>query len=239
MARRRKRHDADPSKAVGYIRVSTDEQALGPEAQREALNAWCERHDARLCAIFEDIGVSGGAPLEKRPGLNAALDALALEGAGVLLVAKRDRLARDIVIAAVVERLVERGGARVLSADGTGNGDGPEHQLMRNLIMAFASYERALIGARTRAALRVKKAKGKRVGAIPYGYRLAEDGETLKPDPTEQTVVGIVKSMRKKGGSLRAIADELTRRAFATRTGGYWHVQTISNIARADLVETA
>jgi DNA invertase Pin-like site-specific DNA recombinase len=92
MARRRKR-DADPSLAVGYVRVSTDEQALGPEAQREALEGWCERHGARLCATFEDIGVSGGTPLEKRTGLNVALDALAEHGAGVFLVAKRDRLA--------------------------------------------------------------------------------------------------------------------------------------------------
>jgi len=153
-----------------------------------------------------------------------------VEGAGVLLVAKRDRLVRDVIIGAMVERLAERQGAKVLAADGTGNGDGPEHQLMRNMINSFAQYERALIGARTRAALAVKKAARKRVGGIPYGMRLAADGESLVPDPTEQTVIRIVKAMRKKGGTLRAIADELTRRAIATRTGGYWHVQTISNI---------
>ena len=157
MARRRLKRDTDPKKAIGYIRVSTDEQALGPDAQRAALNAWCERHDARLGAIYEDIGVSGASPLEKRPGLNDALDALVLEGAGVLLVAKRDRLARDVVIAAVVERMAQRVGARLLSADGTGNGDGPEDQLMRHLLSAFSEYERLLIGARTRAALRVRK----------------------------------------------------------------------------------
>jgi DNA invertase Pin-like site-specific DNA recombinase len=230
MARRRKK-DADPSLAVGYVRVSTDEQALGPEAQREALNAWCEAHDCRLCATFEDIGVSGGTPVEKRPGLNLALDALSEHGAGVLLVAKRDRLARDVVVGAVAERLAERLGARILSADGTGNGDGPEAQLMRHLIDCFASYERALIGARTKAALRVKKAKGQRVGAIPYGYRLAKDGQNLEPDPVEQKVVKLVRRLRAKGKSLRAIAETLTRRGFKTRTGGYWHVQTVSNIA--------
>jgi len=66
VAKRRRKRDADPDKVIGYIRVSTDEQALGPEAQREALNAWCEAHGARLCAVFEDIGVSGAIPLEKR-----------------------------------------------------------------------------------------------------------------------------------------------------------------------------
>jgi DNA invertase Pin-like site-specific DNA recombinase len=211
MARRRKR-DADPSLAVGYIRVSTDEQALGPEAQREALQAWCERHGARLCATFEDIGVSGGTPLEKRTGLNVALDALAEHGAGVFLVAKRDRLARDVVVGALVERLAERVGARVVDS--------------------FAAYERRLIGARTKAALRVKKSRGERVGAIPYGHRLAKDGQNLEPDPQEQKVVKLVRRLRAKGKSLRYIADTLTRRGFETRTGGYWHVQTVSNIAR-------
>ena len=82
MARRRKK-EADPSLAVGYVRVSTDEQALGPIAQREALQAWCEAHGCRLCATFEDIGVSGGTGLERRPGLNLALDALAALWSGI------------------------------------------------------------------------------------------------------------------------------------------------------------
>ncbi len=95
MAARRRRRDTDPKKVVGYVRVSTDEQALGPEAQKTALEAWCKAHEAVLISVCEDIGISGAAPLEKRPGLNQALDTLTLEGAGVLLVAKRDRLARD------------------------------------------------------------------------------------------------------------------------------------------------
>jgi len=230
MARRRRKRDADPKKVVGYVRVSTDEQALGPEAQRDALRGWCESQKAVLVAVYEDIGVSGATPLEKRPGLAEAIDRLAEENAGVLLVAKRDRLARDVVVGAVVERLVEREGARVLAADGTGNGDGPEHQLMRNLINAFAEYERMVIGARTRAALRVKKAKGLRVGAIPYGQRLGEDGQSLEPDPREQEVIRLVKRLRKQGKSLRAIGEALTVKGHETRTGGYWHVQTLSNI---------
>jgi DNA invertase Pin-like site-specific DNA recombinase len=139
MPRRRRKRDPDPKKAIGYIRVSTDEQMLGLGCQRDAIEAWCARHDAELVAVHEDIGVSGATPLEKRPGLTDALDGLVVDGAGVLLVAKRDRLARDLIIGAVVERMAERAGARVLSADEVGNGEGPEHQLMRNLLMSFAT----------------------------------------------------------------------------------------------------
>jgi DNA invertase Pin-like site-specific DNA recombinase len=137
MATRRKKRRADPKVVVGYIRVSTDEQALGPEAKLQAIQSWCDAEGATLTAVHDDIGVSGGTPVEKRPGLNLALDALTEHGAGVLLVAKRDRPARDVVIGAVAERLVERLGARVLGTDGTG--DGPEQQLMRHLINASPS----------------------------------------------------------------------------------------------------
>lgn len=72
----------------------------------------------------------------------------------------RDRLARDVLTAAFVDRLCERAGARVDQADGTGNGTGPEAQFLRSVSDAFAAYERALIRARMKAALAVKKAKG-------------------------------------------------------------------------------
>ena len=82
MAGRRRKVPADQKLVVGYVRVSTDEQALGPEAQREAIESWCSREAAELVAVFADLGVSGGTPVEKRPGLNRALDAINREGAG-------------------------------------------------------------------------------------------------------------------------------------------------------------
>ena len=60
-------------------------------------------------------------------------------------------------------------GAKVVAADGVGNGDQPENLLMRRMVDAFAGFERRVIGARTKAALAVKKARGERVGGIPYG----------------------------------------------------------------------
>jgi len=239
MPKTRRKRAADPRKVVGYVRVSTDEQTLGPEAQKDAIRGWCGANGAVLVAVHEDLGVSGATPVEKRPGLNLALDALAREGAGVLLVAKRDRLARDVLVGAVSERMVERLGARVLSADGAGNGEGPENQLMRHLIGCFAAYERALIGARTKAALRVKKLRGERVGAVPLGYRLSANPAMLEPDPREQEAIALIRELRETGLSLRAIDRELRGRGFTSRTGRPWHVQTLANILRTDAVGVA
>lgn len=73
---------------IGYVRVSTDDQTLSAEAQRHRLHEWCNIQGLELVAIYEDVGVSGGLPLEKRPGILDALNALK---PGMTLVAtKRD-----------------------------------------------------------------------------------------------------------------------------------------------------
>src|SRR5208283_2155434 len=129
-----------------------------------------------------DQGVCSVTPIDGRPGLVAALAALREHGAGVLVVAKRDRIARDVVLTAGVERAAAQSGAAVVSAAGEGNGDAPADAFMRTVIDGAAAYERALIRARTKAALAAKTAKGERAGEIPYGYRLAADGTHLCAD---------------------------------------------------------
>lgn len=226
---RRRNRTAEPHRVVGYVRVSTDEQALGPEAQRLALSRWCAANGSELVAVLEDLGVSGGLELHKRPGLLAALDALRDHHATVLLVAKRDRLARDVMVAAMLGRLAEKAGAQVLSADGTGNGDGPEELLMRNIVNAFAEYERALIRARTRAAMAVKGSKGERTGEVPFGYRLAVDGVRLEALPAEQSIIAAVRQLRREGLSIRAIAARLNAQGIAAR-GTRWHATSIARL---------
>jgi len=218
-----------PAFVVGYIRVSTDDQHLGPRAQRKTLERWCVANEACLVAVFEDRGVSGGTGLEKRPGLLKALDALATHGAAVLLVAKRDRLARDVVVAAMVERLVERDGSRIQSADGNGNGRGPEAMLMRGIVDLFAQYERAVIRARTCQALAVKRGKGERIGQVPLGFRLADDGTQLVVDPEEDRVVALVHELRTGGLSIRGIADQLNADSVPAR-GRKWYPTTIARL---------
>ncbi len=117
---------------------------LGPEAQRAALLRWAEARGLQLVAVHEDRGVSGAAPLDRRPGLLSALDSLEQHGAAYLVAAKRDRFARDVILAAQLERLVERQHGRLVSADGAGEGDSPEAELMRRILDAFGAFEREL-----------------------------------------------------------------------------------------------
>ena len=216
---------------IAYLRVSTDQQAesgAGLDAQLDA----CTKAAGTLAAVFRDEGVSGKAGLEKRPALLEAI--AALKRGDVLLVAKRDRLGRDPLVVAMIESAVTRKGARIQSAAGEGtDSDSPADVLMRRMVDAFAEYERLIIGARTKAALQAKKARGERTGSVPYGYRLADDGKQLAPDETEQEILRVVRLLREGGATYRAIAQELTTRGHTPRMGTAWHPQTIKNIAGA------
>jgi DNA invertase Pin-like site-specific DNA recombinase len=221
-------------RAVIYRRVSTDEQAesgLGLEAQLAACQATAARMAWEIVTIPED-SMSGGLPLEKRTIL---LDALAeLDRGDVLLVAKRDRLSRgDIMTTAMIEAAVKRAGARIVSAAGEGTeSDDPASVLMRRIIDAFGEYERLLIKARTRAALKAKKARGERYGQVPYGRRLADDGIRLEPDQAEAETVELIVALRAAKMPLRAIASELDRRAVPTKSGRPWKHSTVHDVLK-------
>jgi site-specific DNA recombinase len=194
--------------AVAYLRVSTEDQKLGPEAQRAAIDAWGAREHVLVASWHGDDGVSGGSELDARPGLLGALESVRESGAGVLVVAKRDRLARDVYVAATLERAVRAAGARIACADGVANGDTPADAFLRTILDGAAEYERGLIRARTKAALAAKRARGERVGAIPFGYRIGDDGRTLEIESCEQAVIARVREMRGSGLSLRAIVQQ-------------------------------
>lgn len=234
---RRRAKPADATKAVAYVRMSTDRQDLSPDAQRAAIERWASAQGVTVVAWHDDLGVSGGTPLEERPGLLAAIDALDTHNAGVLVVAKRDRLARDVLTAALVERLCERKGARIQTADGAGNESGPEGALMRTLLDAFAAYERALIRARTKGALAVLKAKGRRTGGVPMGSVVDGEGR-LGVNELERVAVERSRTLRAEGKSLRAIAAALHAEGHRPR-GRRWHIQTIARLVASDGVHSA
>ena len=214
-----------------YLRVSTAGQAesgAGLAAQEDA----CRRLAGTLDGVYQDAGVSGSIGLERRPGLLAAITHL---GKGdVLLVAKRDRLGRDPLVLAMIEAACTRKGARIISVAGEGtDSDAPSAILMRRLIDAFSEYERLIIGARTKAALGAKRARGERTGGIPYGFRLAPEGKRLETDEREQDTLALVQELRAGGASLRAIGRELTARGLRPRGGSGWHPQTVNNLTQA------
>lgn len=217
-------------KAILYCRVSTDKQELSPEAQAAACRVWAERSAVAVAAVHTDTDISGSKGLEDRPALLAAISEL---GAGdILLVAKRDRLARgDVLLMAMIEAAVARKKARIVSAAGEGTeSDDPSAILMRRMVDAFAEYERMIIRARTKAAMKVKKARGELVGKVPWGSRLQADGVHLEPDPREAELVATAKELKAAGYTGGEIRRLLNEKGFRNREGRPLHPQSIANI---------
>lgn len=232
MVTRKKTPKTDPTKAVAYLRVSTEDQHLGPEAQEHAIREWAGKQGITLVAIHTDKGVSGTAPVDRRPGLLAAITDLQGFAAGQLVVAKIDRIARDTFVHAIVNNLVNQVGARITSADGIGDGDGPEAVMRKGLEILFSQYERAKIAMRTSAALQAKRMRGERAGELPFGFSIAEDGKTLVPVPDEQEALTMAKKLKAEGMALRTIAAQLAAHGHRPR-GKYWHPQTIARMVAA------
>lgn len=136
-----------------------------------------------------------------------------------VLVSRRDRLARDVVIEALEIRHLKSKRVNVLSVDGVGNGDTPTDELMRTIVGSFAQYERSLIRSRTKAALAVLKSQGRRVGAIPYGYRENATTGLLEPREDEQATIALVHALQASGLGRHRITSELASRGILGRTG--------------------
>ena len=146
---------------LGYVRVSTDEQETGLRAQKDQIQATADqlrgKENTRV-VWFIDKGVSGGKPWQDRKALSDAI--LGFKEGDVLIVQRRDRLARDAVQAMMLDRMVKNMKGRIESADGARWDDTPESKLIRGILDLFSEYEREIIRMRTKRALQAKKKRG-------------------------------------------------------------------------------
>ena len=127
---------------VGYIRVSTDQQAdsgAGMAAQRAAIASVCLQNGWELGQIYEDAGASAKA-LTGRPALAAALKALAAGGASALVVSKLDRLARSVHDFASLVRLAEKEGWGIVALDLGVDMTTPTGGLLANVTASVAEW---------------------------------------------------------------------------------------------------
>jgi DNA invertase Pin-like site-specific DNA recombinase len=223
-------------RAVGYLRVSTQEQAdsgYGLEAQRLAILRFCADLGFVLHAVYTDAGVSGAAGLDERPALSRALAELEAGRADRLVVYRLDRLARDLILQELLLARLAKAGTPVLSVtepDIDTLSDDPTKTLIRQVLGALAQYERALIRGRMDAGRAVKAAAGGYVGGQPrYGTKAAAGDLTHNEE--EAVVVERVLALRSQGRSYRQIASELEAAGLRPRRAARWHPMVVRAIA--------
>jgi len=227
-------------RAIAYIRCSTHEQAdsgLGLEAQAERIRAYCTMRKLDLVSLITDAGVSGGKPLASREGGQRLIGLIRDRKADAVVMLKLDRMFRNAGDCLTTIEQWERSGIALHVVDLGGNAidtTSAAGRFMLVVLAGAAEMERNLTRERTRSAMAVKKANGQRVGAIPYGHDLADDGTTLTTNEREQAVIGDMQAMKTSGMVLREIALALTERGVPTKTGkaNSWNHSAIARILK-------
>jgi DNA invertase Pin-like site-specific DNA recombinase len=209
---------------VAYYRVSTDRQGrsgLGLEAQREAVLRHLTSHAGELRGEFCEI--ESGKRTD-RPQLAGAI-AVAKKSKATLIIAKLDRLARNVHF---ISGLMESGVDFVAA-------DNPHaNKLMMHMLAAFAEHEREQISQRTKDALAAAKARGARLGRNGAD-RLAPAHRAEALERARQ-LAPVLAELKSTGLSARQIAAQLTARGISTPNGAKWHAQTVIRVMnRADI----
>jgi DNA invertase Pin-like site-specific DNA recombinase len=215
--------------AVVYLRVSRESQGkngLGIEAQRAAVTQFLAAHGLERIAEFVEVETGKGADaLDRRPVLAAAL-AAARKAKVPIVVAKLDRLSRDVhFVSGLMAHRVPFVVAEL----------GPDiDPFMLHIYAAVAEKERALISQRTRAALAAKKAQGARLGNRTNLAEVGARGHATmarQADRFAANVRPVIEDARRAGAvTLQDLADALNARGVKTARGGRWHAMTVRSI---------
>jgi site-specific DNA recombinase len=218
------------TKVIGYVRVSTAEQAasgLSLAAQRERIELFCRLHELDLVAVVEDAGAS--AKTLSRPGLRSVLELLRSGAADGLVVAKLDRLTRSVRdLGHLVEEHFGNGGAALLSVGEQVDTRTAAGRLVLNVLGSVSQWEREAISERTREALRQVRARGIRLGSEGLGWSRVEG--KVQVVKAEAATVGRIHALRAEGATLRRIAEVLTAEGHRTKRGGRWQAQTVARV---------
>lgn len=225
-------------RVIGYIRVSTEEQAsdgVSMRAQADKIRLYCQLHDHELLRIVEDPGASGKTL--DRPGLRSVLTELRAKGkdaAEGIVIAKLDRLTRSLRDwSDLIEEFFDERARRRRSLFSVGDSIDTmtaAGRLILNVLMTVAQWEREIIAERTRDTLQSKIRRGERCGKVRFGYDLADDGVNLVPNAREQEAIGMMKAWKAQGRTYRDLVKLLDDLGIDTKEGGIWRPATIRQI---------
>lgn len=220
-------------KAVAYCRVSTDgqigEDRFGIPAQREQIQNYCDQKGIEIVGWFIDEGVSGAK--ERRPEFDKILQgAVTNPPIDYVVVAKTDRISRDINLYYAYKNLLQKQGLEILSvAEDWSNQDKLTAMILENFLAMAATVERENIRVRTSSGRSLKARSGGYAGGRrPYGYSV-QDGK-LVIDETEAKAVRLIFGMKDRGETFQAICEALNKSGFVTKSGKPFVISTIQVI---------
>ena len=218
-------------RAIGYARVSTEDQAregVSLDAQEARIRAFCEAKGWELVAVLRDEGRS--AKDLNRPGLQQILGGLAKRQRcfDALVVVKLDRLTRSVKDLATLMQAFRRARAGFTAIQEAVDTTSATGELFYNIVASISQWERRVIGERTAAALAHLRARGRRVSRwAPYGFKFGPGGN-LATHERERVALGRIAALRASGLPLRAISRRLAKEGILARSGKPFSPSTLA-----------
>lgn len=225
---------------VGYIRVSTEKQENGPEAQKRMIEDYANRVGGSVKKYFEDH-ISG--KIDDRKNLNLAFSECERTGA-TLIVAKIDRLSRRVAfLFNLVDQLKKRGIEIIIAENPQAFGS----TLQLGMYAVFAQHERETISKRTKDALAVVKRQGKQIGRKKGYSHKAETKEKISQAKRaygrnyNQVGINLARKLRASGLTYREIAGELNDLDIKTPKGCTFSAKSVHRMLKqsSPIIENA
>jgi site-specific DNA recombinase len=204
-------------KVVGYIRVSTEDQArecVSLAQQRAKIDAYALVEDWSVVEIIQDDVTTKHL---RRPGVQWLIELVEHGHVGAVIVYKLDRLTHSVKDLNSLVELFDKKNVALVSLQESLDATTVSGRLMMNLLASVSQWEREVISERTRDAMQHLKASGK-----VYSRPVFDDTATLAR----------IHTRRAAGATYQEIADELTASGVLTVRGGRWQVATILGIVR-------
>lgn len=214
-------------KFVAYFRVSTAQQGrsgLGLDAQHQTVGAYLAAQNGELVGEFQEVETGKGSnALAKRPELAAAL-AMCKRHKATLIIAKLDRLARNVhFVSGLLETGVEFVAADMPNANKT----------MIHMHAVMSEWERDQISERTTAALAAAKARGVELGKSgAANLKPHLEARKSAAKTFAERLSGVVAGFKAAGMTQRAMVDQLNTLGVKTAKGGSWSLIQLQRVMK-------
>lgn len=232
-----KRMNSDISKklrVVGYIRVSTQEQAeegYSPKAQEDLIVNECQKYDYELVGFYRDLGISGKS-IEARTGLKQMLEHSKKDIFDLVLVWKTSRMARNVHDLLEIVETLQYNDVKFKSISESYDTSTPEGKMMLTVLGTVAEFERNTIVENLKIGMNSRARQGYKNGGKVYGYRSEGTGKgsQLIIEPNEAEVVKMIFDMYVQGKGYKAIANYLNKLGYKTVKGNLFSINGVKEI---------
>jgi DNA invertase Pin-like site-specific DNA recombinase len=216
-------------KLLGYVRVSTQEQAKNGVSiidQEEKIKIYAQLVDGDLIGIVRDEGKSGKNL--NRNGVQEVIKRVISGEADALVVFAIDRLSRSALDFLDTVKRLQKAGRDFISVREQMDSSTPHGRFTMTLLASVAELEREMISARCKDASERCMSEMRAYGKTPYGYK--RDDKNIIEDPAEMEVLNGILALRENGYAFSVIADSLNERGKLSKNGGKWHASSVRSV---------